>query len=159
MLNIPWLFSFFLETRISSDLGRATNNGQPIGSLLNTVGKNRYPGGPVAPYRQPRKFWWRSPYYGLLLKIKDEDDCYHCPVINCNHPGFTSKWECRKHIDNIHPWYFYFDKKPLRDMSNENTSTSSTQDLKKENMHDLHAFLSCELGSGTRVFVAYCYLW
>ena len=42
----------------------------------------------------------------LVLK-KDEDDCYHCPVINCDHPGFTSKQGCRKHVNNIHPWYFY----------------------------------------------------
>ena len=27
---------------------------------------------------------------------KDEDDCYHCPVISCDHPGLTSKWGCRK---------------------------------------------------------------
>ena len=27
VLNIPWCFPFFLETKISSDLGRATNNG------------------------------------------------------------------------------------------------------------------------------------
>ena len=38
----------------------------------------------------------------LALK-KDEDDCYHCPVINCDHPGFTSKLGCRKHVNNIHP--------------------------------------------------------
>ena len=47
----------------------------------------------------------------LALK-KDEDDCYHCPVINCNHPGFTSKRGCQKHVNNIHPWYFYFDENP-----------------------------------------------
>ena len=26
----------------------------------------------------------------LALK-KDEDDCYHCPVVNWNHAGLTSK--------------------------------------------------------------------
>ena len=67
----------------------------------------------------------------LALK-KDEDDCYHCPVINCDHPGFTSKRGCRKHVNNIHPWYFYFDESPGRDISDENTSSSSTQDLEKK---------------------------
>ena len=67
----------------------------------------------------------------LALK-KDEDDCYHCPVINSDHSGFTSKRGCRKHVDDIHPWYFYFDKNPGRDISDENTSSSSTQDLEKK---------------------------
>ena len=65
----------------------------------------------------------------MLALKKDEDDCYHCPVINCDHPGFTSKWGCRKHVNTIHPWYFYFDENPGRDISDENTSSSSTQDL------------------------------
>ena len=67
----------------------------------------------------------------LALK-KDEDDCYHCPVINCDHPGFTSKRGCRKHVNNIHPRYFCFDENPGRDISDENTSSSSTQDLEKK---------------------------
>ena len=67
----------------------------------------------------------------LALK-EDEDGCYHCPVINCNHPGFTCKWGCRKHVNNIHPWHFYFDEKPGRDISDENTSTCSTEDLEKK---------------------------
>ena len=66
----------------------------------------------------------------LALK-KDEDDCYHCPVINCDHPGFTSKQGCRKHVNNIHPWYFYFDQNPGRDISDGNRSASCTQDLEK----------------------------
>ena len=34
---------------------------------------------------------------------KDEDDFYHCPAISGNHPGFTSKGGCQKHVNNIHP--------------------------------------------------------
>ena len=67
----------------------------------------------------------------LALKT-DEGDCYHCPVMNCNHPGFTSKRGCQKHVNDIHPWYFYFDENPGRDISDENTSTSSSQDLEKK---------------------------
>ena len=53
-------------------------------------------------------------------------------MINCDHPGFTSKRGCRKHVNNIHPWYFYFDENPGRDINDENTSASSTQDLEKK---------------------------
>ena len=68
----------------------------------------------------------------MLALKKDEDDCYHCPVINCDHPGFTSKWGCRKHVNNVHPWYLYFDENLGRDISDENTSASSAQDLEKK---------------------------
>ena len=68
----------------------------------------------------------------VLALNKDEDDCYHCPVIHWDHPGFANKRRCRKHVNNIHPWYFYFDEDPGRDISDENTSSSSTQDLEKK---------------------------
>ena len=67
----------------------------------------------------------------LALK-EDEDDCYHCPVINFDHPGFTTKRGCQKHVNSIHPWYFYFDENPGRDISDENTSSPGTQDLEKK---------------------------
>ena len=67
----------------------------------------------------------------LALK-KDEYDCHHRPVINCYHTGFTSKRGCRNHVNNIHLWYFYFDENPGRDISDENTSASSSQNLEKK---------------------------
>ena len=66
-----------------------------------------------------------------VLKIKKDED--HCSVINYDHPGFTNKRGCRKNVNNIHPWYF--DENPGRDISDisdENTSASSTQDLEKK---------------------------
>ena len=82
----------------------------------------------------------------LLLK-KDDKEIYHCPVESCSHPVFTCKRGYRIHINNIRPWYFYFDENPTGDMNNQMTSTSSNQRFGKENVHYLHAFLSCELRS------------
>ena len=66
-----------------------------------------------------------------MLK-KDDNEIYHCSVESCSHPGFTSKRGCRKHINNIHPWYFYFDENPTRDINDQITSISSNQDLEKK---------------------------
>lgn len=43
---------------------------------------------------------------------KYEDGLDHCPVSNCDHPGFASRRGCRKHVKAKHPWYAYFDEKP-----------------------------------------------
>ena len=67
----------------------------------------------------------------LVLK-KDDKEIYHFPVESRSHPDFTSKRGCRKHINNIHPWYFYFDENPTRDIDDQMTSTSSNQDLEKK---------------------------
>ena len=66
-----------------------------------------------------------------MLK-KDDNEIYHYPVESCSHQGFTSKRGCRKHINNIHRWYFYFDENPTRDINDQMTSTSSNQDLEKK---------------------------
>ena len=67
----------------------------------------------------------------LVLK-KDDNEIYHCPVESCSHRGFTSKRGCRKHINNMHAWYFYFDENPTRDINDQMTSTSRNQDLEKK---------------------------
>ena len=44
---------------------------------------------------------------------KDEaDSLYHCPMQVCDHKGFQSQRGCRKHVNNKHSWFFYFDEKP-----------------------------------------------
>ncbi len=47
----------------------------------------------------------------LHLK-KDKDGVCPCPVSECDHEGFRSERGCRKHIQTIHPWFYYFDKYP-----------------------------------------------
>ena len=44
--------------------------------------------------------------------LKGSDGLEHCPVTGCEHAGFASQRACRKHVKNIHTWYFYFDTKP-----------------------------------------------
>ena len=47
----------------------------------------------------------------LQLKSNDEGT-FTCPVNLCLHTSFKSSRGLRKHINNKHPWYFYFDKQP-----------------------------------------------
>ena len=54
-----------------------------------------------------------SPKPKRLHLEKDElDSLYHCPIQECDHDGFQSQRGCRKHVNNKHSWFFYFDEKP-----------------------------------------------
>lgn len=47
------------------------------------------------------------------LKItENEKGKYTCPAKLCLHSDFESKRGLRKHIDNKHPWFYYFDEQP-----------------------------------------------
>ena len=68
-----------------------------------------------------KKIEW-SNIDGALLKPKrlhlekdDADSLYHCPIQLCEHEGFQSQRGCRKHANNKHSWFFYFDEKPRVD--------------------------------------------
>ena len=52
---------------------------------------------------------------------KDDKEIYHSLVESCSCPGSTTRRGCRKHINNIHPWYFYFDENPTRDINDQMT--------------------------------------
>ena len=47
----------------------------------------------------------------LVLRA-NEESTYLCPISNCLHVGFKSSRGLRKHIDNKHCWYYYFDEQP-----------------------------------------------
>ena len=47
-----------------------------------------------------------------LHLVKGTDGLEHCPVTGCEQAGFAGQRSCRKHVKNIHAWYFYFDTKP-----------------------------------------------
>ena len=55
----------------------------------------------------PRKLYLRESDVGV----------YRYPIDSCEHPGFKSKRGCRKHMDQKHSWYYYFDHEPF-DSSN-----------------------------------------
>ena len=47
------------------------------------------------------------------LELRENDKGkYTCPAKLCLHSDFKSKRGLRKHIDNKHPWYYYFDEQP-----------------------------------------------
>ena len=47
------------------------------------------------------------------LSFKENDKGkFTCPAKLCLHSDFESKRGLRKHIDNKHPWYYYFDDQP-----------------------------------------------
>ena len=52
----------------------------------------------------------------LHLEKDDADSLYHCPIQLCEHEGFQSQRGCRKHVNNKHSWFFYFDEKPRVDL-------------------------------------------
>ena len=46
----------------------------------------------------------------LYLK-EDNEGLFKCPVVPCDHNGFATKREFRKHLHSKQPWYFYLDNK------------------------------------------------
>ena len=47
-----------------------------------------------------------------ILHLTPEEEKYVCPVVTCLHDGYLSVRGLRKHINSIHPWYFWFDEQP-----------------------------------------------
>ena len=41
-----------------------------------------------------------------------DDGVYLCPVTSCLHVGFKSQRGARKHVNNKHQWFYYFDSQP-----------------------------------------------
>ena len=49
-----------------------------------------------------------------MLRLRpDNEGKFMCPVDNCMHTGFRTSRGLRKHIDNRHTWFYYFDEKPV----------------------------------------------
>ena len=47
-----------------------------------------------------------------LHLVSDEKGIFQCPVVHCDHMGFSCQRGCRKHVKNKHGWVYYFDVKP-----------------------------------------------
>ena len=79
----------------------------------------------------------------LSLRHNDANE-YICPVNGCLHIAFKSQRGIRKHINNIHPWYFYFDEQPKinREEAKERCAASV-----RNSTHKIPAF-SLETGIG-----------
>ena len=73
-----------------------------------------------------------------ILKLKrNEEGEYLCPVNTCLHVGFKSDRGLRKHLNTMHPWFFYFDEQPLINRS-EVVLTESVK--RKSSTHNVPAF-------------------
>ena len=94
----------------------------------------------------------------LHLEKDETDSLYHCPIQECDHDGFQSQRGCRKHVNNKHRWFFYFDEKPnskeitdsLKLASNfpkESTIQDRTGETTRHAVKLLPSFsLSCDIG-------------
>ena len=47
-----------------------------------------------------------------LIIRQNEKSLFSCPIRLCLHEDFKSSRGLRKHIDNKHGWYYYFDEQP-----------------------------------------------
>ncbi|XP_028412042.1 uncharacterized protein LOC114534770 [Dendronephthya gigantea] len=63
-------------------------------------------------FRKPRR----------LHLERDKEGFFHCPTPNCDHQAFTSQRGCQKHVEIKHPWYTYFQTRPILGRSHEITS-------------------------------------
>ena len=73
-----------------------------------------------------------------ILRLKaNADGFFICPIITCLHVGFKSDRGLRKHIESIHPWYFYFDKQPE---INRDNVIGTSKEQRKCSTHNVPAF-------------------
>ena len=73
-----------------------------------------------------------------VLRLKRNADGYFlCPITICLHVGFKSDRGLRKHIDNAHPWYYYFDEQPV---INRAEAAHKSEEKRKSSTHSMPAF-------------------
>ena len=73
-----------------------------------------------------------------ILKLsKNEEGIFACPVNACLHLGFKSDRGARKHVNTMHPWYFYFDQQPLINKSEYQTTANQKR---KSTTHNIPAY-------------------
>ena len=94
----------------------------------------------------------------LHLEKDETDSLFHCLIQVCDHDGFQSQRVCRKHVNNKHSWFFYFDEKPnsneitdslklARNVPMVNTIQDQTSETTKHAVKLLPSFsLSCDIG-------------
>ena len=76
-----------------------------------------------------------------LVLRRSADDTFHCPVQECSHAGFQSKRGCRKHVNNLHPWFFYFENDPGPSKSGRWVLQNKHRKC-KETVNNAHAYIS-----------------
>ena len=70
-----------------------------------------------------------------LHLVGDEEGIFQCPVLHCDHMGFSSQRGCRKHVKNKHGWFYYFDVKPDLKLSRTNVRPQGKGSILLEKSH------------------------
>lgn len=81
----------------------------------------------------------------LILRENDKG-LYTCPVKYCLYADFKSSRGLRKHIDNKHPWYYFFDEQPV--VKREEIEIDQVPMLPKKTSTSKMAAFSIEEGIG-----------
>ena len=68
-----------------------------------------------------------------ILKLRcNANGLYECPVESCLHADFKSQRGLRKHINNTHTWFYYFDSNPViarRELSSSDLLEESAEKM------------------------------
>ena len=73
-----------------------------------------------------------------ILRLKRNADGYFlCPITTCLHVGYKSDRGLRKHIDSVHPWYYYFEEQPV---INRDEVAQREKQMRKSSTHNMPAF-------------------
>ena len=65
-----------------------------------------------------------------MVLRRSADDTFHCLVQECSHAGFQSKRGCRKHVNNLHSWFFYFENDPGPQSQVDGSCTTNIESAK-----------------------------
>ena len=78
-----------------------------------------------------------------ILHLKSSSNgTFICPLQACLHLGFKSNRGLRKHINNTHPWYYFFDEQPTINKE------QAAQEYKKKLKASTHNMPSYSLNEG-----------
>ena len=80
----------------------------------------------------------------ILHLRENADGFFLCPIPTCLHIGFKSSRGLRKHINNTHAWFYYFEELPV---INRDEVVKETRRRVKTSTHKMPAF-SLETGAG-----------
>ena len=75
-----------------------------------------------------------------LVLRRSADDTFRCSVQECSHTGFQSKRGCRKHVNNLHPWFFYFENDPGPQSQVDGSCTTNIESAKKPSTTHMPTF-------------------
>ena len=83
----------------------------------------------------------------LHLEKEETDSLHHCPIQVCDHDGFKSQRDCRKHVNTKHGWFFFFDEKPDISSTKELADDDTSGEITKQTARVMPSFsVSSQIG-------------